>query len=81
MAAYLFNGNSSPGGFPTNSYGPPTQQQVIDFAAAYFTPEVLDAFWKTMGVPSTSRSMVAAPAPDELPIPAEPRPSRVKLVD
>lgn len=81
MAAYLFSGNSSPGGFPTNSFGPPTQQEVIDFAAAYFTPEVLNAFWKTMGVPSTFRSVVPAPSPDEVPVPAEPRPVRVKLVD
>lgn len=81
MAAYLFNGNSSPGGFPTNSFGPPTQQQVIDFAAAYFTPEVLDNFWKTMGGPIQARSMVAVPTPEEQPVPAEPRPSRVKLVD
>lgn len=81
MAEYLFNGNSSAGGFPTNAFGPPTQQEVIDFAAAYFTPEVLDAFWKTMGVSVTSRSMAAVPEPEDVPVPAEPRPSRVKLVD
>ena len=81
MATYLFNGNSSSGGFPTNAYGPPTQQQVIDFAAAYFTPEVLDNFWKTMGATIQTRSLVAVPTPDELPVPAEPRPVRLGLVD
>ncbi len=81
MSAYLFNGNSSAGGFPTNAYGPPTQQQVIDFAAAYFTPEVLDSFWKTMGAHIQARSLVAVPTPDELPVPAEPRPVRLGLVD
>jgi hypothetical protein len=81
MSAYLFNGNSSAGGFPTNAYGPPTQQQVIDFAAAYFTPEVLDNFWKTMGAHIQARSLVAVPTPDELPVPAEPRPVRLGLVD
>jgi hypothetical protein len=81
MAAYLFNGNSSPGGFPTNAFGPPSQEQVIEFAAAYFTPEVLDNLWKTMGVPVKSRSMAAVPEPEDVPVPAEPRPVRAKLVD
>ncbi|MBK9374132.1 MAG: hypothetical protein IPN03_10500 [Holophagales bacterium] len=81
MAAYLFNGNSSPGGFPKNAFGPPTQQEVIEFAAAYFTPKVLDNLWKTMGAPVKSRSMVAVPEPEDVPVPAEPRPVRAKLVD
>ena len=44
MSTYLFNGNTSSGGYPKSSYGPPTQAEVIEFAAAYFSPETLDAF-------------------------------------
>jgi hypothetical protein len=41
MYPYLFQGNSS-GGFPTGTI--PPQSQIIDWAAAYFTPEVLEQF-------------------------------------
>ncbi len=81
IAAYLFNGNSSAGGYPTNSYGPPTQQQVIDFAAAYFTPEVLESFWKTMGVSTQGRGLVLGEGDGELPVPDAPRVPRVRVLD
>ena len=81
MAAYLFNGNSSSGGFPTNAYGPPTQEQIIEFAAAYFTPAVLDSFWQTMGVSTRGRDLVLADGNGELPVPEAPRVPRVHLQD
>jgi hypothetical protein len=81
MAAYLFNGNSSAGGFPTNAFGPPTQQQVIDFAAAYFTPEVLDNFWQTMGVAAQDAGIVLGDGGDQRPVPVAPRRSHVRLVE
>ena len=36
---------------------------------------------KTMGAPVVSRSMAAVPEPGDVPVPAEPRPVRAKLVD
>ena len=78
---YLTNGNSQAGGYPTSSYGPPTQEEIIDFAAAYFTPEVLASFWKTMGVTSDGRSIVLGNGTDEVPVPVEPRAARAKLLD
>jgi hypothetical protein len=81
MAKYLFNGNSSPGGFPMNSYGPPSQEEIIEFAAAYFTPETLEAFWQTMGVPGESVGLVLGGGDDPLPAPVAPRERRAKLND
>jgi hypothetical protein len=81
MYPYLFNGNSQAGGYPTSSFGPPSQEEIIEFAAAYFTPEVLDNFWKTMGVQHQARSIVLGDGIGEPPVPAEPRASRVKILD
>ncbi len=81
MAAFLFNGNSSTGGFPHNSYGPPTQEQVIEFAAAYFTPEVLDNFWQTMGVSTQDKGLVLGGGDGDLPVRVSPRASHVKVQD
>jgi hypothetical protein len=81
MAEYLFNGNSSSGGFPTNAFGPPTQEQIIEFAAAYFTPEVLDSFWQTMGVPAQDSGLVLGEGGDERPVPVAPRTSRARFVE
>ncbi|MBK9089392.1 MAG: hypothetical protein IPL90_10250 [Holophagales bacterium] len=81
MSAYLFNGNTSAGGFPTSSYGPPSQQEIIEYAAAYFTPEVLENFWQTMGVSTQSRGLVLGDGNGELPIPVAPRVPRVSLID
>lgn len=80
MAPYLLTGNSS-GGFPGSSYGPPTQEQVIEFAAAYFTPEVLENFWQTMGVPTEDKGLVLGNGDDEMPKPVAPRRSAVTLAD
>jgi hypothetical protein len=81
MAAYLFNGNSSSGGFPTSAFGPPTQEQIIEFAAAYFTPEVLENFWKTMGASTRGRGLVVEDGNGELPVPEAPRVPRVRFLD
>lgn len=81
MAAYLFNGNSSAGGFPISSYGPPTQEQVIEFAAAYFTPEVLENFWQTMGVSAQDSGLVLGDGGDERPVPVAPRTSRARFIE
>ncbi|MBK9966705.1 MAG: SGNH/GDSL hydrolase family protein [Holophagales bacterium] len=80
MAPYLLTGNSS-GGFPTSSYGPPTQEQIIEFAAAYFTPEVLENFWQTLGVPTEDRGLVLGNGDDELPMPVAPRRAKIDLTD
>jgi hypothetical protein len=72
MSTYLFNGNTSAGGYPHSSYGPPTQAEIVEFAAAYFTPETLDAFWKTMGVPTAGDSIVFGAGDEPAPTPARP---------
>lgn len=71
MSTYLFNGNSS-GGYPKSSYGPPTQEEIVEFAAAYFTPETLDAFWKTMGVQTPGDNIVFGGGEEPAPRPARP---------
>lgn len=81
MAAYLFNGNSSPGGFPANAFGPPSQEQVIEFAAAYFTPEALESFWQTMGVSAQAGGLLLGGGDTELPVPVAPRVRRAKVQD
>ena len=81
MSTYLFNGNTSAGGFPHNAFGPPSQEEVIGFAAAYFTPEVLGAFWQTMGVSIQSEGIAFGAGEDPQPVPAEPRERRAKLND
>ncbi len=80
MSPYLLTGNSS-GGFPGSSYGPPTQEQIIEFAAAYFTPAVLENFWQTMGVPTEDRGIALGNGDDELPVPVAPRKHQIELVN
>lgn len=80
MSPYLLTGNSS-GGFPTSAYGPPTQSEIIDYAAAYFTPEVLKNFWMTMGTSVGGRGAVLGDGNPELPVPAEPRTPREQVRD
>ena len=81
MYPYLLSGNSQVGGYPTSSFGPPSQNEIIDFASAYFTAEVLDAFWRTMGVSAQPEGVVLGPGDGNLPIPVAPRTPRVKILD
>ncbi len=81
MATYLFNGNSSAGGFATSAFGPPSQAEIIEFAAAYFTPAVLENFWQTMGVSTQGRGIVLGDGDSELPVPDAPRVPRVRFLD
>ena len=81
MSTYLFNGNTSSGGFPASSYGPPTQQEIIDFAAAYFTPAVLDAFWQIMGSPVVSDGIAFGGGETDNPTPVVTRERRAKVID
>lgn len=69
MATYLFNGNSSAGGFPKAAFGEPSQQAIIDFAAEYFTAGTLEAFWKTMGVEAPAERIVFGDGEEPAPIP------------
>mgnify|MGYP003591767509 CR=1 FL=1 len=80
LSAYFFNGNSS-GGYPINSAAPLSQQEVIDFAAAYFTPATLEALWQTMAVPAVSDGIALGAGDDPRPVAATPRPRRAKLGD
>lgn len=80
LSAYFFNGNSS-GGYPINSAAPPSQQQVIEFAAAYFTPEVLEAFWQTMAVPAASDGIALGASDEPRPQVGGPRTHRAKVGD
>lgn len=80
MYPYLFNGNSQAGGFPTTAVGTPSEEQIREYAAAYFTPEVLDNFWKTMGVSIEGEGLVLGSGEEPAPTPAEPAPKRAKLV-
>lgn len=48
MSVYLFNGSSTTGGFPTGMAL--TQDDVLNFAAAYWTPENLKAFSQLFGL-------------------------------
>lgn len=80
MYPYLFNGNSQAGGFPMTAVGTPSEEQIREYAAAYFTPEVLDSFWKTMGVSIESEGLVLGSGDEPAPTPAEPALKRAKLV-
>jgi hypothetical protein len=80
MSPYLLKGNSS-GGFPTATYGPPSQEEIIEFAAAYFTPSVLESFWQTMGVSTQGRGLVLGEGDGELPVPVAPRVPRSNLLE
>jgi len=79
VSTYLFSGNSSAGGFPLAAGQPPTTEQVIEYAAAIFTPEVMESLGKTF--PVSFRTSAAAPLTEELPAPAEPRRGRVEVID
>ena len=80
MSTYLFNGNSSPGGYPVGAAGTTLSvEETIEWAAEIFTPENTQRFLSMF--PVSFRSSMAAPAPEELPVPAEPRSGRVKLID
>lgn len=79
MYPYLFNGNSQAGGYPTNSFGPPTQEQIVEWAAAYFTPETLDGFWKTMGVSIDEPALVLGSGDEPAPKAPAPSPKRTML--
>ena len=79
LSAYFINGNSS-GGFPINS-APPSQQEVVEFAAAYFSPATLDAFWQTMAVQAVNDGLALGAGEDPCPAPAGPRERRAKLND
>jgi len=79
MATYLFNGNTSAGGFPKSSFGPPTQEEIVEFAAAYFTPATLDAFWKTMAVPAASEEIVLGAGEEPAPVAARPGVTKVEI--
>lgn len=79
MYPYLFNGNSSAGGFPMNVGTPLTTEELIEYAAAIYTPEVMKAL-PTM-FPVSFRTSAAAPEAEEVPVPAEPRFGRAILVD
>lgn len=51
MYTYLFNGNSS-GGYPGTPVGAHlTQEEVLDWAAAYFTPAAIQNLWDTFPLP------------------------------
>jgi hypothetical protein len=79
MSAYLFNGNTSTGGYPVGLSQVLTPEEAIEYGAAIFTPEAMGTLARTF--PVSLRTSVAAPAPEELPVPAEPRSQRVQTVD
>jgi len=79
LSTYLFTGNTSAGGFPLSIGGSYSTDEVIAWGAAIFTPDVMASLAATFPTPTSS--LTPAPAPEELPVPAEPRPARVKLVD
>jgi hypothetical protein len=84
MATYLFNGNSSEGGFPATSFsfiGTPTQEEVMDWAAAYFTPEVLNGLAALFPVPTGEAFVRMDEGEVPVPVPVSPRPSRRRLFD
>lgn len=79
MYPYLFNGNSSAGGFPMSVGMPLTSEEMIEYAAAIYTPDVMKALPTTF--PVSFRTSAAAPEAEEVPVPAEPRFGRAILVD
>jgi hypothetical protein len=48
LSVYLFNGGSTTGGFPTGITA--TQDEILNWAAAYWTPENLKAFSQLFGL-------------------------------
>jgi hypothetical protein len=79
MSTYLFNGNSSTGGYPVGLNQVVTPEEAIEYGSAIFTPEVMGTLARTF--PVSLRTSVAAPAPEELPVPAEPRSQRAHKID
>jgi len=80
MYPYLSNGNST-GGFVASAFGPPTQEQVIEYAAEYFTPEVLENFWQTMGVSARTDGIVLGQDDGEPPVPVAPGVPRARIIE
>lgn len=79
MYPYLFEGNSSAGGYPMNVGAPLTSEELIEYAAAIYTPDVMKALPATF--PVSFRTSAAAPEAEEVPVPAEPRFGRAILPD
>ena len=81
MYSYLFNGNSSSGGYPTAAAGPLSPEEVVEWAAAIFTEENTRQLLSLFPVPAASTRSTVAPAPEEQPIPAETRGERVRIAE
>jgi hypothetical protein len=81
IAHYLFNGNSSSGGYPATAAGALTVEEAIAWGAEIFTPEVLGSLSRTF--PTTLRAQVSAGDGNENPVPApvRPRPGSLDLLD
>jgi hypothetical protein len=56
ISPYLFNGNSQAGGFPIGMH--PTSDEILNYAAAYFTPGVLENLRQTFPIPSLQSGVV-----------------------
>ena len=63
MYPYLFNGNSQAGGFPVGAQ--PTQDEIIEWAAAYFTDGVLEQMRQTFPIPAISPEIVVGDGDDD----------------
>jgi lysophospholipase L1-like esterase len=70
MTPYLANGNTSPGGYPpppTSLLGPATQNELIEWAAAIYSPENWESSLKYMFT-LPARHAVAPGDPQDLPV-------------
>ncbi len=81
MYPYLFNGNTSSGGYPTTATGPLAPEEVVEWAAAFFTEENTEQLLALFPLPAASPRSAIAPAPEERPVPIDPRAERVRLAE
>ena len=71
LHGYLFDGNSSEGGYPVGPNQALTTEEAISWGAAIFTPEVMASLERTF--PISWRSPVTGPEPGKPSVPAPPR--------